>query len=1269
MEFSEQKNELIENETEKKGIEFSEQQKKVIREGIDNILVSAAAGSGKTTVLVERIIQKIIKGEVTIDRLLVMTFTKAAAANMVSKIGKAFKEKIDSETDPIVVKRLKDQLNLLPSAYIQSIDSFCSRVIREKGSEFEGIDIEAGFPVVSGPELNVIMENAAREAISSKYLSFKDLESLKKSDFYRLTCMFGDGRNDKALEANLVAVYKNLRSLPNYNEYIDGVIQSRHESDDSGRIIMLSDLIRKTVDYYSLVLISANKALDELPFADIVNETYYSGMEYIIRTIISEAESVCSFEGTSEEKFEYIKDSLLRIKNLSLDKGGKASDEFKAAVAPCVSIVFFAGSSVSGMSGRAGNYLPKFSSDIYIKHGIDGLLDLQKKRTALLSEFKDLLLRMDDSFGKIKRMSRLIDFPDQEHYALKILSDPTIGSIYREKFCEIYVDEYQDNSSLQDRIVAQISNKNVFTVGDVKQSIYKFRYANPGNFIQKSIDYKDETKGKGKLIPLNNNFRSTPEILDFVNIVFRQLMSSDATEIEYDESQYLNPPEGEVIRGNDIPKVLHVRETTDKDAKPDSPFGAEADEESKIFGREFKGVLSEVKEYLSNPQNKPEDICILTRTNKISRKITAYLNFLGIPAICNDSQNIYEDPDIASICALISVLGNEHRDECLVGVMLAGFRFSNFTVNELAEITLFCMNSNKEEDLLHMNLIVKVRAYANQKHPSNLALYNKVNDFLEVLENLRSESMIFEVGELVEKIYAETGILATVKNRDLGDVSKLREFKNWMCSEFSGRSGDLNYISQVLDELKLGISDPAGFEYDLTSENSIRVMTSHKSKGLEYPFVIVTNLGKDLDKVDPRCPDRYIKFDEKVGFICYDYIEDDVIYRIPSFENDMYNDRHHLEVISEELRLLYVALTRAKKKLSVVLADKITGPDKVLCENSWVRGGEKIGRDSHLSARKMSIELMLALGRLSSAEDLREELYSAPVPNVKDVSVFNGVDVVVVDETELDVSYSIPEFEEVEHLKPNLCVSEFDEQGYPKFPVYKFEKSITAPAKTSVSELKREEQRLSYSETDEVQKVAINLVVPDIRYFENKDSYSTASSKGTLIHNLLHFLDFRSIYSDIKAGKSTSDALKNEIEYLKEQGVIKDKMLPVIESFSNELQAFVSSKVFRRIAEAEINEKAWFERPMMFSLRVKDTDDDTLAQGVLDVMFMEGDEAVIVDYKTDRIASDDEAEIKRILEEKHKLQLDLYAASVEASGIKVKEKIIWLVRKSREFVL
>ncbi|MCR5804198.1 MAG: UvrD-helicase domain-containing protein [Clostridia bacterium] len=1264
MEFSDQKNELIDNETEKKGIEFSDQQKKVIGEGIDNILVSAAAGSGKTTVLVERIIQKIIKGEVTIDRLLVMTFTKAAAANMVSKIGKAFKEKIDSEEDPVVVKRLKDQLNLLPSAYIQSIDSFCSRVIREKGSELEGIDIEAGFPVVSGPELNVIMENAAREAVSSKYLSYNDLESLKKSEFYRLTCMFGDGRNDQALEANLVAVYKNLRSLPNYDEYIEKVIQNRRESDDSGRIIMLSDLIRKTVDYYSLVLISANKALDILPFADIVNETYYSGMEYIIRTIISEAEKVCSFEGSSEEKFEFIKDSLLRIKNLSLDKSGKSSDEFKETVAPCLSIVFFAGSSVSGMSGRAGNYLPKFSSDIFIKHGIDGLLDLQKKRTALLSEFKDLLLRMDSSFGKIKRMSRLIDFPDQEHYALKILSDPTIGKIYREKFSEIYVDEYQDNSSLQDKIVARISNKNVFTVGDVKQSIYKFRYANPGNFIQKSIEYGD--KSKGKLIPLNTNFRSTPEILDFVNIVFRQLMSSDATEIEYDESQYLNPPK-KVVRGNDIPKVLLVKEVKDKDENPDSLFGSESDDETKVFGREFRGVLSEVKEYLSNPQNKPEDICILTRTNKISRKITAYLNALGIPTICNDSQNIYEDPDIASICALISVLGNEHRDECLVGVMLAGFRFSNFTVNELAEITLFCMNCNKEEDLLHMNLIVKVRAYANQKHPSNLALYNKVNDFLEVLENLRSESMIFEVGELVEKIYAETGILATVKNQNMGDVSKLREFKNWMCSEFSGRSGDLNYISQVLDELKHEISDPAGFEYDLTSENSVRVMTSHKSKGLEYPFVIVTNLSKEIDRVDPRSPDKYIKFDEKVGFICYDYIEDDIIYRIPSFENDMYNDRHHLEVMSEELRLLYVALTRAQKKLSVVLADKISSSDKVLCENSWVRGGEKIGRDSHLSAKRISTELMLALGRLSSAEDLRTELYSMPVPNVKDVSIFNGVDVVVVDETDLDVSYSVPKFEEVEHLKPSLCVSEFDEQGNPKFPPYKFEESITAPAKTSVSELKREEQRLS--DTEEVQKVAINLVVPDIRYFENKDSYSTASSKGTLIHNLLHFLDFCSIYSDIKEGQSSDEALKNEIDYLKGQGVIKEKMLPVIESFSNELQAFVSSRVFGRIAEAEMNNRAWFERPMMFSLQVKDTDDDTLAQGVLDVMFMEGDEAVIVDYKTDRIRSDDDAEIKKILEEKHKLQLDLYAASVEASGIKVKEKIIWLVRKGREFVL
>ena len=212
--------------------------------------------------------------------------------------------------------------------------------------------------------------------------------------------------------------------------------------------------------------------------------------------------------------------------------------------------------------------------------------------------------------------------------------------------------------------------------------------------------------------------------------------------------------------------------------------------------------------------------------------------------------------------------------------------------------------------------------------------------------------------------------------------------------------------------------------------------------------------------------------------------------------------------------------------------------------------------------------------------------------------------------------------------------------------------------------MKREEQRLLYSSDNATKHgVAINLVVPKMEYFEEKDTYKTASAKGTLIHNLLHFLDFPAILSEIELGETPWDALNFEIDFLKERGIVKDDMLPVLKEFEYELTGFVSSELFRRIAVSEKNGKADFERPILFSTKVDKTDDDTLVQGVLDAIFFEGDEAVIVDYKTDKIPTDDVSEITKIVKERHGMQLDLYAAAVEASGIKVKQKIVWLIRK------
>lgn len=1251
---------------EEKKKDFTPEQKVIIGAPIENTLVSAAAGSGKTTVLVERIIQKLLKGEVAIDRLLVLTFTEAAAQNMLVKINSAIKKKISEVTDPDIRKMLKTQLSLLPYSHIQTIDSFCNSVIREKGSEAASFEHETGLTIVSESEKDVILLQAANKAITETYLSFGDPRELENSDYLRLTSFFGDGRSDDQLANSLVATYKKLRSLPNYKKIINDAVKTREEKDSRGDVIFLDRFNAKMIDLFADARESAIEGLEAIEREEIVDKKKdYDVCVLNLQTVINEANRLLSFKGNDQEVFETIESCF---RNIALNSASfsyaKTSYEFRELIGPALTLPVIMIGAIRGF----GDYvkLPTVDVKTVLDQGLEGLLEKQKERTRVLRQYKNLLERMDDEYSRIKKRIRVMDFSDYEHYALEILNDPQVRAYYKDKFSEIYVDEYQDNSSLQDAIVETISNNNIFMVGDVKQSIYKFRYANPNLFNSRKERYFKEDGGKLHL--LNNNFRSTPEILDFVNMIFSQLMSSDATEIEYDESHKLiKAPTAEY--GNSLPKIVLVDDTQKRSSEED-PTADEMTPEEEIlnensaFTLELKGIYSEIKKYLSDPSHKPSDICILTRTNSRARDISNALKSLGVPSAFRNEKNIYEDSDIATICSLITVLGNQHRNECLLGVMLADYRFSNFTVDDIASI---CVYADKN-GLLNQDLITKLRFYADQKTPEDVKIYERVNRLLSALDDLRSEAMMFNIGELIEKIYAKTGVLSNIKKRPNGDVKKLRVFKDWLCSSFMDRGSDIASIATMLEELKINVKSGAGFDFESNESNAITVMTYHKSKGLEFPFVIVSQVCKKDNKNDDE---KYILFDDKYGFISYDFSEEEIVSRTLSFENQLYKDEVHLSEISESLRLLYVALTRAEKQLSVVTRFSPVKARKPAFKSIARNSELKISRENHLKLADIYDEFLASLVRVAKISEIREsyEINLESKNAVKDITDFDGVSFEVVSPDDLSLEAIDRMFDEDTPSVVHLNVSGYDKYGNPIFPEYQYEKSVTSASKTSVSEIKKEEQKLGFDlapsdeEEKKSKKIPINLIVPNMDYFESTEDYKSASSKGTLIHNLLHFLDFVAIADSIASGKTSKEALSEEIEYLKGRGIIKLDMIPVISAFEEQLCSFIESPLFTRIVASEREDKAFFEKPIMFSVKVQETDDDTLVQGVLDVLFFEGDEAVIVDYKTDRIASKDMGEITKEIKDRHGLQLDLYAASVEASGIKVKEKIVWLIRK------
>ena len=501
-----------------------------------------------------------------------------------------------------------------------------------------------------------------------------------------------------------------------------------------------------------------------------------------------------------------------------------------------------------------------------------------------------------------------MDYSDLEHTADEILKTEEASSFYREKFTEIFVDEYQDNTRLQDKIIEKFERPegNVFRVGDIKQSIYKFRFADPKIF---GTRMKEIASGgqKGTVHYLRENHRSTCEVLAFANYVFNQIMSGEASEIEYDLSQRLS--KADETRHGAIPRII----VTDS-AVPEEDDGDKTKPERRAV---FAAVESEVRRYLEEctrvdgSKTEFKDICILTASNNQAESIARYLNGCTlkdgrkIEASGRFTTDVFEDLDIHRLINFLICLGNEYRDEYLAGVMLSNYKFSNFTVAEIADIQAF-IHELEGFPVEKEPLMLRLRIFA-EKCGNELAL--RVRNFLDVFDRIRMSSMVSDIDDIIEMIYRETGIKATLEARE-GDSSKFDVFKDWLSESFKLRGSDLSGIASELEQMKIQIKK-ADIEVTDANKNKITTMTVHKSKGLEFPFVILVATGGQDERKDTLAS---IMFDRDDGFITEDFNFEDIT-RAHSFEQYIYKMKMRLESNAEPCRRLYVALTRAGEDL------------------------------------------------------------------------------------------------------------------------------------------------------------------------------------------------------------------------------------------------------------------------------------------------------------------------------------------------------------------
>ncbi len=1330
----------------------SPDQQAIIDNKTENILVPAAAGSGKTTVMIERIITKIIEDikddsipdneKHSLDSILVVTFTIAAAEHMREKAEDALNKVIsDNRDNPDLVAKLSRQKDLLPNSYIQTFDSFCARVIREKGycaADSKEADVFDPANIVLDEHEKTILKNAAaRQAVKVMYASVKD----ENDPFIKLTQRFGDGRSDSSLITAALDIYDKLRSLPRYKDVIFEEVEKRRACDNAGKLAyadrmtsvmgdVIEFLVRKKTEIEAKGglsdLLETNPELyvikKEKLKPEAANARSLEFLGKVIELIVRHEKlfKTSAYEDIYDLAFMMIDEWSALNNEYGFKRMTTASNVLKNdpdlyaeydLESDSVRAIFQLITEDPKASSKVNRSAPKELLELFslLKNNEKSvLLDLQKERTEVTGAMVELLLKIDRCFSELKAGVHGMDFSDQEYAAYDILETEDAAHFYQDKFVEIYIDEYQDNTRLQDDIISKISREggNVFRVGDVKQSIYRFRHAEPGIFNEKIDRYKADGS-LGKVLPLTENFRSSPQILAFVNHIFEQAMTREGSEIDYGPDQRLNHPEngGCDDQGEEgLPKVIVIDSEgaggfegmdmgTDvpEDEEENSGYANEnssgagdpGDDEQQPLNGEMKalclGVEKEVRNYMSRfDPSDPDyethfaDICVLTSIKSESEIICNFLNDHGLPSAGRFTTSIFGDLDIRGIINCIICLGNSLRDEYLCGMLFAPYRNTNFTVNDIAKVQAFILKNDpglKKEYLLR-----KLRKYSECCDDD---LAKRIGSFIEWFENLRMKAMTCDIDEIIELIYKRTDIKATVFHKE-GNFDKLIIFKDWMSANFKRFGCDIAGVAGELENMKIQI-DTASIESGKNENNKITCMNFHKSKGLEYPFIIFA-----LKDCKGRGSSSGAGFDPHFGFVFEDYDADNVT-RNKSLDQLIYKFDSVLAENAEVLRDLYVTLTRAQIRLSIVTwnssGNKKNGALEKASGVAAQADGETFNRLDWLTGgRSMCSDMFMCLMRTDSDEALKLRGLYETDPSVlvgfkactekknQDPGFVPGNRGYTVEIYDKEATQKL-DIESRNNLKERAESEEssespddlFDDEGNIKFGQYKYESETRIPFKVSVTGIR-------HGNLEETRHV--DLEVPSASDFENYGkSKLTAASKGTVLHKLMRFMDTSRLREDPDSFDEEVEALINEklfAEYSEEN--IRECAL----EFRKGILDFASSVICSEADKADTEGKTDREKHLVFAIPADEGADTDVAlvQGIIDLVYEDDSGWVIVDYKTDRyLESEAPGKEQRavLAKEKHAFQLDSYAAAFEAAGRKVTRKYLYLVRYG-EFV-
>ncbi|EGT3761575.1 helicase-exonuclease AddAB subunit AddA, partial [Clostridioides difficile] len=1139
---------------------WTKEQLEVIESRECNLLVAAAAGSGKTAVLVERIIQMITSREnpIDIDKLLVVTFTNAAASEMRERIGDAIGKALDENPEN---KHLQNQLVLLNKSSITTIHSFCLDVIK---SNFHRINLDPNFRIGDQTECAILKQEAIEEV-------FEDLYEERDEGFLNLVESYAERGGDKEVQDIILGIYSFAMASPEPKKWlIDSAerfnIDENFDFSQSIWARAILDTVKIEINGLCLNMERALKEVESIEELETFAEKL--SVEYKKIADISQACNKSWDEAYKKMASMSFENYVKGVKRISKDAPSYIKESKEKA---------------KTIRDKTKKSLESIVSATFNKDN-DSIREEIKYLYNIVKPISSVVLRFEEEYSNKKREKGIIDFNDIEHFALNILTDvdekgnivpSDIAVGYRNKFYEIFIDEYQDSNLVQEVLLKAVANTetpNRFMVGDVKQSIYRFRQAKPELFLQKYNNYNDKKGSSHRKIMLYKNFRSREEVVDAVNYIFENIMNENIGEIEYTEKERLNlgadfnvdTDEKSIIGGATEIHLIQKDNKLDDDIINDKDDRInnkenEIEEEEKLdnIQLEARMVGNIIKDLMKvNEDGKIQkvydkgidgyrpvefrDIVILLRATSAWAPVFAdELMNMDIPTYADVGVGYFDTIEIKTILSLLQIIDNPMQDIPLISVLKSPI--FGFTPEDLIDIRV------QSKDKIFYEVLKSTAEYdgftdsqnENESEfiPSEECI-NKSKDFLIKLKEFKEKSMYMSTDEFIWYLYTRTGYYAYVGALPGGSQRQANLkvlFERAKQFEETSLKGIFNFVN-FIEKLKKSSSDMGSAKTLGENANVVRIMSIHKSKGLEFPVVICSAMGKNFNTQDFK---KSILYHHNLGY-GPQFVDYERRISFPSIAKEALKSKINIENLSEEMRVLYVAFTRAKEKLI------ITGSTRNIQDSikRWSNGIESLDTISQyeiLKGKNFLDWIMPCVLRHRDLYNLLEEVGLDAVFNVEHNSkwygkLWNKNDILVEKKSD-------EEKESIEEILEKIDVDNPDSDYYSEIEeklnyIYPYEFSTRKPATISVTEIKKIQNNYEEELINTIFEQKVILKKPLFIQNEEEREKISGTERGTIVHLVMEVLDLKNV--------SSVNDIKSQIRGFVSKGIITEKQASIV---------------------------------------------------------------------------------------------------------------------------